>query len=51
MRSRKDEPDEDEEGDVDDVSIHDADIALAADLERRFAERVRRSRIFGRQAF
>ncbi|KAL5513807.1 hypothetical protein ACEPAH_4208 [Sanghuangporus vaninii] len=46
----EDDEDEDEDAD-DDRSIHDAEVALAADLERRFAERVSRSRIVGRRAF
>ncbi|KAL5493027.1 hypothetical protein ACEPAI_4475 [Sanghuangporus weigelae] len=45
------EDDEDQDEDEDDEpSIHDAEIALAADLDRRHAERVSRSRIMGRRA-
>ncbi|KAL5536238.1 hypothetical protein ACEPAF_59 [Sanghuangporus sanghuang] len=48
----EDDEDEDEDEDADDDrSIHDAEVALAADLDRRFAERVSRSRIVGRRAF
>ncbi|KAL5510900.1 hypothetical protein ACEPAG_4657 [Sanghuangporus baumii] len=39
-----------EDEDDDDRSIHDAEVALAGDLDRRFAERVSRSRIVGSRA-